>query len=214
MSLTRRMLKAMGIEESIIEQIIEAHTETTDSLKAERDRYKGEVDSVREQLGNELSDAKERLKEAKSGTEDYDELSRRFEKEHKELEELRQSSKSLQSEFDGYKAEVQAKESERMRRDAYQRLLEEAGVSQKYVGKVLRVTDLEKVEFDDDGNLKDADKLKEGIKSEWGEFIPTIETEGTKPATPPKGGSTKGVSERAKGIIESYYEKKYGKTEE
>ena len=39
MALTRKMLKAMGIEEDKIEQIIEAHSETVDSLKADRDSY-------------------------------------------------------------------------------------------------------------------------------------------------------------------------------
>lgn len=34
MALTRKMLKAMGIGEEQIEEIIEAHTETVDGLKA------------------------------------------------------------------------------------------------------------------------------------------------------------------------------------
>ena len=40
MALTRKMLKAMGIEEEKIDQIIEAHTETVDALKADRDKLK------------------------------------------------------------------------------------------------------------------------------------------------------------------------------
>ena len=40
MSLTRKMLKAMGIEDEKIDQIIEAHTETVDALKEQRDGYK------------------------------------------------------------------------------------------------------------------------------------------------------------------------------
>ena len=40
MALTRKMLKAMGIEDEKIDQIIEAHTETVDALKVERDQYK------------------------------------------------------------------------------------------------------------------------------------------------------------------------------
>ena len=40
MSLTRKMLKAMGIEEEKIDQIIEAHSETVDALKKDRDTYK------------------------------------------------------------------------------------------------------------------------------------------------------------------------------
>ena len=44
--LTRKMLKAMSIEEEKIDQIIEAHTETTESLKAERDKYKESAEKV------------------------------------------------------------------------------------------------------------------------------------------------------------------------
>ena len=43
MALTRKMLKAMGIEDEKIDQIIEAHTETTDALKQQRDEAKAEA---------------------------------------------------------------------------------------------------------------------------------------------------------------------------
>ncbi len=53
MALTRKMLKAMGIEDEEIEQIIEEHVESVDGLKAERDRYRGgaeEAEGLRKQL--------------------------------------------------------------------------------------------------------------------------------------------------------------------
>lgn len=53
MSLTRKMLKAMGIEEEKIEQIIEAHTETVDALKA----YKEDADKLKN-VQRELDDLK------------------------------------------------------------------------------------------------------------------------------------------------------------
>ena len=40
MAFTRKMLKAMGIEDEKIDQIIDAHSETVDALKADRDAYK------------------------------------------------------------------------------------------------------------------------------------------------------------------------------
>ena len=46
MSLTRKMLKAMGIEDEKIDTIIEAHTETVDALKKERDGYKESADKL------------------------------------------------------------------------------------------------------------------------------------------------------------------------
>ena len=35
MSLTRKLLRSMGIEDEKVDQIIEAHTEVTDALKKE-----------------------------------------------------------------------------------------------------------------------------------------------------------------------------------
>lgn len=206
------MLKAMGIEEDAIEQIIDAHTDTTDSLKAERDRYKEEAGKARG-LEEELDTVRKQLEDA-SDTSAYDELKKQYDKEHKELDKLRESNESLQSEFDGYKAEVQATESKRQKESAYRKLLENAGISPKYVGKVLRVADVDSIEFEEDGSVKDSDALTEGIKSEWSEFITTTQTKGADPATPPKGNNTEGVSERAQRIINNHYEKKYGKTEE
>ena len=40
MGFSRKMLKAMNIEDEKIDQIIDAHSETVDALKADRDAYK------------------------------------------------------------------------------------------------------------------------------------------------------------------------------
>ena len=48
MALTRKYLKALGIEDEKIEQIIEAHTETVDGLKNERDGFKASADKLAE----------------------------------------------------------------------------------------------------------------------------------------------------------------------
>ena len=45
MALTRKMLKAMGIEEDKIDQIIEAHSETVDALKDEREKFREAAES-------------------------------------------------------------------------------------------------------------------------------------------------------------------------
>jgi hypothetical protein len=46
MALTRKFLKAMGIEEEKIEQIIDAHTETVNALKEERDNFKADAEKL------------------------------------------------------------------------------------------------------------------------------------------------------------------------
>jgi len=44
MALTRKMLKAMEIDDEKIDQIIDAHTDVTDALKADRDKYKADAE--------------------------------------------------------------------------------------------------------------------------------------------------------------------------
>ena len=60
MALTRKMLKAMGIEDEKIDQIIEAHTETVDALKEERDTYKEDASKLTA-VQKELETAKSQL---------------------------------------------------------------------------------------------------------------------------------------------------------
>ena len=57
---------------------------------------------------------------------------------------------------------------------------------------VLRATDFSGMKLDKDGNLEGADKLTEGIKSEWEDFISTTSEQGTGVQNPPaKGGKAK-----------------------
>ena len=48
MALTRKYLKAMGLEDDKIDQIIEAHTEVTTAIKADADRYKADAGKLAE----------------------------------------------------------------------------------------------------------------------------------------------------------------------
>ena len=46
MALTRKFLKAMGIEEEKIEEIISAHSETVTGLKEEAEKYKADAEKL------------------------------------------------------------------------------------------------------------------------------------------------------------------------
>lgn len=213
MSLTRQMLKALGIEGDAIEQIIEAHTETTDSLKAERDRLKDEAAKV-EGLEKQLSEVQAELEKASDKSE-YEALKGKYDKEHAELEKLQGTSQKLQQDFDAYKAEVDQRETKRAKSKAYTDLLSKAGVAQKYVGTVLKVADLSKVEFDEDGSVKGADELIDTLKDEWKDFIPTAQKRGAKPDEPPKvDGGIKGANPRAVQIAKDRHRKLFGSNEE
>ena len=175
MSLTRRMLKAMGIEEEKIEQIIEAHTETVSALKDERDSYKEDAEKLAD-VQKELNTAKEKI--AKHG--DGETVSKT------EFDELKK-------EYEDYKKDITAKETRTAKVNAFRELLKAAGVSDKRFDTVIKVSNIDGLELDKDGKIKDADKITENIKTEWADFIPTTTVVGANTANPPAttGGSFK-----------------------
>lgn len=189
MALTRKFLTALGIESDKIDEIIDAHTETVDALKHERDRYKDDAEKlpgVQREL-NELKD--------KQPSEDY-------EKKYNDLK----------TEYDGYKADIAAKETSAKKQAAYRKLLEKAGVSSKRIESVIRVSDVDGIDLNEDGTIKDSDKKVESIKKEWADFITTDGTQGAETATPPDGnggGSDEGKS-RAATVAAKYYQNLYG----
>ena len=212
MALTRQMLKALGIEGDAIEQIIEAHTETTDSLKAERDRLKEEAGKVAG-LESQLKDVQEKLEKASDKTE-YEALKGKYDDEHGQLEKLQASSKKLQEDFDAYKAEVDQRETKRAKTKAYEGLLTKAGIAQKYLGTVLKVADLSKIELEDDGTVKGADEIVNSLKTDWKDFIPTREKRVHKPETPPEvDDEFKGANPRAVQIAKERHKKLFGSEE-
>ena len=56
---------------------------------------------------------------------------------------------------------------------AYREILKAAGVSEKRIDSVIRVSDIDGIELGEDGKVKDAEKLTNSVKSEWADFIVT-----------------------------------------
>ncbi len=102
---------------------------------------------------------------------------------------------ALKDDFDAYKKDITAKETKATRSNAYKELLKQAGISEKRLDAVLKVSDVDSLEMGEDGKFKDSEKILEGIKTEWADFITTTETRGAKTATPPKTTSVKMTKE-------------------
>ena len=161
MSLTRKMLKAMGIEEEKIDQIIEAHSETVDSLKADRDSYKEDAEKLKD-VQKELDDLKAK------GDDGWKEKHDR-----------------LKAEFDQYKNDVQAKETKAAKEAAYRAILKDANLSEKGIEKAIKYADWDKIELGEDGKLKGANDHIKAVREEWAEYVTTTTTTGAKTSTPP-----------------------------
>lgn len=160
MALTRKMLKVMGIEDEKIDQIIDAHTESTDALKKERDEYKAQAD--------EVDKLKTQLEEAESNSE----MARKYEKEHEA--------------FEAYKKKVEKEKADGEKDARYRELLKEAGVDEKRIDSVMKVTSLDDVKVKD-GKIEDADKITESIKTEWADFLVQQKNNPAPVANPPAG---------------------------
>ena len=166
MALTRKFLSAMGIEEDKIEQIISAHTEVTNALKEERDSLKEQAE--------QYATVKKELNELKKQTANADEKN-----------PWKVKYDALKEEFDGYKSDIEKKQTEANKSKALRALLKDIGISEKRIEAVAKVTDISSITLGEDGKIADADKLKKSLAEEWSDFIVSENEQGAKVATPP-----------------------------
>lgn len=186
MALTRKLLDALGIEASKIEQIIEAHTETVEALKAERDSYKADAAKLPE-VQEELKTAKEAAK--KSG-----------------------DAEKIQKDFDAYKAQVEAEKSKAAKETALRRIAKDAGLTEAGIAKAVKYQDFTKIVLDDKGEVVDAKDLIKSLKEEWPEHLAKEDTHGADTKTPPggNGGGDNGGASRAAQLYKAHYAAMYG----
>lgn len=160
----REILSAAGVDREhmsdVVDKIIDGHLASINVLREEADKYKGDAEKL-PKVQKELDD----LKAAGDGG--YKE---KYEKEHKDFEDFKTAQKS--------------KETKAAKEKAYRELLKEAGVSEKRIDSVMKVSDMEGIELVEGGKIKDSDKHKETIKKEWSDFIVKQETGGARTDNP------------------------------
>jgi uncharacterized protein YukE len=197
----KEILSKAGVDsehmKDAVNEIIEGHTTSIEALREERDNYKEKAQKA-DDLAKQLEKAQKDLKEATS-----DDAENKFKAKYEMLKE----------EFKEYKKEIEEKATKDNKSKAYKELLKEARISDKRIEAVLKVSDVDAIEFDDDGNVKDKDDILKSIKEEWSDFIQSANVQGAETETPPAntGGQTmtkedimkiKDTSERQKAIKE------------
>lgn len=174
MALTRRALKAMGIEEEKIDEIISMHTDTVDGLKADVSKYKTDAEklpSVQKQLDD--------LKAA--GDDGYQE---KYEKEHKA--------------FEDFKANVTAKESKAAKEKAVRAYFESKNITGANLDLAMRGCGEEMAALELDGEkIKDTKSLDALVDGTYKGLVSTTQTKGANPANPPANTGGSGVTAEA-----------------
>ena len=195
MALTRKMLAAMDIPAEKIDEIISAHAETVNAIKEERDALKADADRVKS-LEKDLETANKQIEEYKSG-----DWQAKYDK--------------IKGEYDTYKADVETKATKTAKESAYKKLLADAGISDKRIASVLKVSDIDGIKLDKDGNIEGADALTENVKKEWADFIVTEGVKGAEVAKPPKNeGNGVETPSLAAQLVEQYRSEHYGSKKE
>ena len=174
MAMTRKFLKAMGIEEEKIEQIIEAHTETVNALKEERDKFKGDAEKL-PKVQKELDDLKAK------GDDGW-----------------KEKHDKVKKEYDDYKNEVTAKESKAIKEKAVRAFYEEKGITGKNLEIAMRGsrTEIDGIEMDGD-KIKDTASLTALVEGDFSALVSTTTKKGAKTATPP-GAKTEPSAPKSK----------------
>lgn len=108
---------------------------------------------------------------------------------------------ALKDEFSEFKENIKTKEAHGAKEKAYRELLKENGVSEKRLDVIMRVSSIDDFEIDENGKIKDADKVSENIKKEWSEFITTTTTKGANPSNPPANGGGSGSGKTKEEIL-------------
>lgn len=97
---------------------------------------------------------------------------------------------ALNSDFEKYKADQQTAETRRAKESAYRSLLMKTGVSSKFIDDAMRISDIDAIEMDDKGGIKDVTGVTKSVKEKFSSFITTTRTAGAHVSTPPAGGKT------------------------
>lgn len=186
MSLKRSQIKEIlskaGVSaenmDTAIEEIITGHNATVDALKDD-------------------------IADLKANSQNYTDIKTKFDAQSTELknvkrqlaetEDYKGKYETVKADYDNYKSDVDGKEKKAQLDTVLRKALINRGYSEKGADMVVKHGNY-KFEVDKDNNIKDADKLFDGVDNEWGMFKGTTHVEGAKTATPPQNTGGKSIT--------------------
>lgn len=191
MPMTRRQLKAMGLPQETIEQLIALHMETVDSLRQERDANQ-EALQERDALREERNALQERVTA---------------------LEGAEQARKEAEQAFEDYRAREQEETLRQAREEAATQVLRDRGVHEQAVPLLLKEVPLEQAQLKD-GALTNADELLKEVCEKYSAFFPTTERLGIPALNPPLEGAPFLTREQLRGMNAEEINRNWGAVKE
>lgn len=152
-----------SIPADAIGKLAKAISTTVGNEFVDKNRYKAKLDEI-DELTGKLQTAEDSVTTAEKWKTKYE---------------------GVKADFNAFKEEQVKKDTRAAKETAYRALLKEAGISERRIDTVLRVSNVDGVELTDKGTIKGADKLMESIKAEWADFVTTTTVYGAKTPQPP-----------------------------
>lgn len=168
----------MALKRADIRTILEnPETSNDDKAKAILDALHKETDELKDQLDAE--------KTARTQAE-------------KDRDAANGGKEAAEKALTDYKAQQTQKDTHAAKEAKFRELLKAAGVLDKYADRVVRLSgeDIDKLELDDKGEVKDAKKHTDSLKADWSDFVGTTTTTGAKVDTPPTNTGSKMTKEQ------------------
>lgn len=163
----------MALERKTLRAILEDETtDTSGKLKKILDVLHEETDALQNQL------------------EEKDAVIAKAEKERDAANSGKQTAEQALTD---YKTQQTAKESRAAKESKFREQLKAAGVLEKYFDRIVRLSgeDIDKMELDSKGNVKNADKLAESLKTDWSDYVGSTSTKGAPVDNPPANTGSK-----------------------
>ncbi len=168
----------MALERKTLRAILEDETtDTSGKLKKILDVLHEETDTLQNQL---------------------DEKNAALAKAEKDRDAANGGKQAAEKALTDYKAQQTQKDTHAAKEAKFRELLKSAGVLDKYADRVVRLSgeDIDKLELDEKGEVKDAKKLTDSLKADWSDFVGTTTTTGAKVDTPPTNTGSKMTKEQ------------------
>lgn len=168
----------MALERKTLRAILEDETtDTSGKLKKILDVLHEETDTLQDQLV---------------------EKNAALAKAEKDRDAANSDKQAAEKALTDYKAQQTQKDTHAAKEAKFRELLKSAGVLDKYADRVVRLSgeDIDKLELDDKGEVKDAKKHTDSLKADWSDFVGTTTTTGAKVDTPPTNTGSKMTKEQ------------------
>lgn len=168
----------MALERKTLREILEDETtDTSGKLKKILDVLHKETDTLQNQL---------------------DEKDAALAKAEKDRDAANGGKQAAEKALTDYKAQQTQKDTHAAKEAKFRELLKAAGVLDKYADRVVRLSgeDIDKLELDEKGEVKDAKKHADSLKADWSDFVGTTTTTGAKVDNPPTNAGSKMTKEQ------------------